>query len=132
MKQLTASQQKDIITNFTHKLGARATITSKTMRRVEPITFDPYGAFTYNDRLTTYEEQIVALEIPMSSFEKLAENSHDIDDLRAHFGPNIDEMGQRIIIADYERRREARVRADNPAVQKAWERYQTLLKIAGG
>lgn len=133
-RSLTASQEKDIIENFVHKLGGKARITSRVVRRIEP-QYNPYDFNTnyYNERyLNTYEEQLVEMELPLSTFRTLAEQSYDIEDLRAHFGPNIDEMGQRIMVADYNSRREARVRAENPGVQKAWENYQMMLKIAGG
>lgn len=133
-RQLTASQEKDIIDNFVHKLGGKARITPKMVRRVEPqyIPYDDFKNKFYHHYLNTYEEQLVEMELPLSNFRELAEHANDIEELRAHFGPNIDEIGQRIMTADYAYRREARIRAENPAVQKAWERYQTMLKIAGG
>ena len=134
MAKLTASQERDIIENFVHKLGGKAQLTSRTMRRYEPPTFDPYGSYknSYYAEFHTYEEQVVELELPLSKFKDLAENAHDIEDLRARYGPNIDQMGMEIMREDFVRRNEAAVRRNNPAVQKAWEKYQMMLKIAGG
>lgn len=133
MADLTARQERDIVQNFVHKIGGKANITSKMIRRVEP-QFNPYDYRSNfnNQYLTTYEENIVELEIPLSSFKTLAEHSHDIEELRAHFGPNIDQMGIDIMQRDFRHRNEEAIRRTNPGVQKAWERYQTMLKIAGG
>ena len=135
MKQLTANQQKDIVDNFVHKLGARAKTTSRLVRRAQPYQYVPYDFttdYTTNHYLETYEENIVEMELPLSSFQTLAEHANDLEELRARFGPNIDEMGQRIMMEDYRARQESLVRKNNPGVQKAWEKYQMMLKIAGG
>lgn len=132
-RQLTASQERDIIDNFVHKLGGKARITSRTIRRVEP-SYSPwdYKESFNHQYLNTYEENLVEMELPLSTFSRLAEHANDIEELRARFGPNIDEMGQRIMMEDYRSRQEAQVRGSNPGVQKAWEKYQMMLKIAGG
>lgn len=136
MAKLTAKQERDIVDNFLHKLGAKAKITSRQMRRIEPYSYRPFNSNTvedyYSQHLTTYVEDVVEMEIPLSKFKELAENSYDIDELRAKYGPNIDDMGMAIMREDFVQRNEAAIRRTNPGVQKAWERYQTMLKIAGG
>lgn len=134
-KQLTANQQKSFIDNFLHKLGAKANITYRTQRmyKPEPFHFDPSNSNNfYQTHMTTYESPIVEMEMPLESLEKMAEALTDMDELKSRYGPNIDEMGINILNTDFKNRNEAAIRRDNPGVQKAWERYQTMLKLAGG
>lgn len=134
MKHLSASRQKDIIDNFVHKLGGRATITNEmhrtpVMPQYKPFT-TPYD-FTQEYTIQYKTEPMIRIELPLESFHKLAEEHHNIQDLRARFGPNVDRMGEEIVAREWQDARERRIRASTPAVQKAWDNYRLLLKIAG-
>jgi hypothetical protein len=133
-KQLTANQQKGIVDNFLHKLGAKANITYRTQRMYKPETFDfnSMNSSFYEAHMTTYESPIVEMEMPLESLEKMAEDSSDLEELRKRYGENIVEMGISVMHDDWRQRHEASIRRSNPGVQKAWERYQMMLKIAGG
>jgi hypothetical protein len=101
----------------------------------EPKPFD-FGSVNsngfYEAHMTTYDSPIVEMEMPMESLEKMAEDSNDMEELRARYGPNIHEIGISVIRDDFRNRNEAAIRRTNPGVQKAWEKYQMMLKIAGG
>lgn len=134
MKHLSASRQRDIIDNFVHKLGGRATITNDVIRKYDPVQYRPFQEpydFTNDFKMVYRDEPVVRIEIPLDSFHKLAEDHHNIQDLRTRFGPNVDRLGEEIIAREWQDSRERRIRASTPAVQKAWEKYQMLLKIAG-
>ncbi len=134
-KQLTASQQTSFVQNFLHKLGAKANITYRTQRMYQPQPFDlnPINSNGfYEAHMTTYESPIVEMEMPLESLEKLAEEAIDMEELKTRYGPNIHEIGMSVLRDDFQSRNEAAIRRTNPGVQKAWEKYQMMLKIAGG
>jgi predicted transcriptional regulator len=131
MKNLTASQHKSLVDNFVYRFQARATITNKVYRSYERPKFDPNN-FTQDFKIAIHDQPVVELEIPLEEFHKLAEQVHDLEDLRVRFGHRIEEVGERIIAREWQDSRERQLRDSTPAVKKAWENYQLMLKIAGG
>ena len=62
----------------------------------------------------------------------MLEKKEDIEYLEKIYGPDImEEVGGARLVLQKSRDDEF-VRRNNPALQKAWDNYQLLLKIAGG
>lgn len=134
MAKLTASQQQDITNNFLHKLGARARITDRTYS--EPV-FDPYKFTSFGEPPSSYyakvvRHPIVEVEMPLNKFEQLADTMNDIEELQNRYGPNIHEMAMSAIRAEHAFSREFMLRREYPALQKAWDNYQLVLKMVEG
>lgn len=133
MANLTARQTKDLVDNFLYKIGAKARITS----RRQAVYQEPrYNFNNFNSQflheMHYRDEFIVEMELPEDSFKKMIEDANDVEELKARYGPDIVDVGINILRDDFQSRQEAAIRKTNPGVQKAWERYQTMLKIAGG
>ncbi len=133
MANLNARQTKDLVDNFLYKIGAKARITSRRQAVYEPPKYN-FNNFNsqYLNEIHYRDEFIVEMELPEDAFKRMIEDANDLEELKAHYGPNIMEMGRGVMQRDYESRIESSIRRTNPGVQKAWERYQTMLKLAGG
>lgn len=108
-------------------------------RRPMPIHYDSYldKGFTADYYFTTYNVPTVDINISEEDLYKLFDDLAEVDSEDYNEYVRLRKaLGEHFILAHYEakRKREAedRVRRDNPGVQKAWENYQMMLKLAGG
>lgn len=113
--------------------------TGRPVRRTEPISFKQWTKDTdFQDLyINTFDVETIDLNLTQEDFKQLLDDLSELDSedyneyvrLRKHLGEHfilefIDQKGKQT--------REQRIRYDNPGVQKAWENYQLMLKLAGG
>lgn len=103
----------------------------KSNRRKIPVfEYATYPFFDYNDKLTAAYDNVTVfeLEIPESALVNLIEL-----DSKIQYYQKKSEMFQQCVdeYRDIELR-EQEIRDHNPGVQKAYENYQLLLKLAKG
>lgn len=102
--------------------------------RPQPINYSTLaGPVKYEDYYAeTYSERMIELTVAQEDFERMISDIEDINDLRKAHGLNIvtyiNEAHKYAQQLSYENR----IRKQNPGVQLAWEKYQMMLKIAGG
>jgi vacuolar-type H+-ATPase catalytic subunit A/Vma1 len=99
-----------------------------------PVMYNDFDS--YKDGMNYYinYETVPALEmtVPLSVMEDLVETHDEVERLKQFFGPYaLSDMKQAYLIIQSSNHEEF-ARRNNPAVKKAWENYQLLLKIAGG
>lgn len=86
----------------------------------------------YNQQVETYYQQIVELRLAEEDFTKLVEDAEYVEDIRRKYGPDIMRYVEDATRTNNAAWQEQRIRKANPGVQLAWEKYQMMLKIAGG
>ena len=129
----TASQQQDIKENFLYKLGARARITTRVHQEAHftPPSFDIDSYQSQYMQYNVMSHPIVEVEMPLNKFEELVDTVNDLELVKARYGPDVMRAVQTFQDQQFIKMREESIRRSNPGVQKAWERYQTMLKLAG-
>jgi hypothetical protein len=120
MQTLEASND---VTAFARKYSAYISDSRQYRRRVpEPVRWDDPRAMYEHYYLTTYDEPYVEMHLPRGSLE------HIMSVVDAH-GADADKVNHAMGVLN-QHRADERVRDDNPAVQKAWMKYITLLELA--
>jgi hypothetical protein len=122
----------DSVMKFLHKHQIQAK--QVYMKRIQP----PSYSFDYDFKreYTNYymqTEEVAAIEmtVPLNALEDLIETHDEVERLKTFYGPDaLNRMGEAEDIL-YKNRKEEYARRNNPAVQKAWDNYQLLLRIAG-
>lgn len=131
-------EQMDSLQKFCQRYRAQAR-TGRPVRRAEPISYNPHWyKDDYKDYfINTFEVETIDLNITEEDFRQLLKDLAEMDSedyneyvrLRKH-------LGEHFVLELYELKgreeRERRARTNNPGVQKAWENYQLMLKLAGG
>lgn len=121
-QRITSKHLEDLL----HKLHATATIKSQPTYSYRP--WDYNTASEYDSlRMKVYDT--VELQLPLDKLTEVAEVLYDVDELQRYYGLGILQVGQQVMLDNMSRRKEARIRSANPAVQKAWEHYQTMLNL---
>jgi hypothetical protein len=121
-----------MVDEFLRKYQIQARRSSKQARRIpefKPYDFNHY-AVEYQMHVETYE--VFELEMAEDALLELAERDQTINEIERNWGPNAVHHYQEARQIIWYNSHDARIRSSNPGVQKAWERYQMLLKIAGG
>lgn len=136
-------EQYKTFNNSLNKFCSRYRATAKQgrpMRRSQPLSYkdwmDDKQDF-FSTSLNMFEVPTVELTISEDDFKELLNevDELDSDDYREYLRLT-KALGEHFVIDLYslrrEKEREERVRNANPGVQKAWENYQLMLKLAGG
>ena len=113
----------------------------RPLQKIEPISYNP---FSYKDDdvfnnvyMNTVTVPSVELTISEEDFQRLMSETEEIDseDYKEYLRLT-KALGQHFIVDYYSYKhqmaREEAARNKNPGVQKAWENYQLMLKLAGG
>lgn len=124
MRQRINSKQLE---ELLYKLHATATIKSQPTYSYSPWDYNTASEYDIDKRMKVYDT--VELQLPLDKLTEVAEVLYDVDELQRYYGPGILEVGQRVIVDHMMFRKEQRIRDNNPAVQKAWEHYQTMLNL---
>lgn len=118
----------DKVKEFCYKYDAIAGPSARNWRRPQRVNYSIWSESDPNMFQNTYEEiPMVDITMPEDRFRALLE--HDAWIERAglqdnqFFANNVMRVSNMVV----EHERECRIRQENPAVQKAWERYQMLL-----
>lgn len=111
----------------------------RTIRRPEPISYKPY---TFEDDfrnvyINTVEMPTYDLNITEEDFKQLLNDLAEMDSEEYNEYVRLRKsLGEHFVVDLYglksQQERERRIRATSPGVQKAWENYQLMLKLAGG
>lgn len=112
----------------------------RMLQRPEPMQFrgwDNSPKDFYHYHVTTYEVPSVEINLAEPEFNKLLSDLDEISSNDYNSYTKLKEMfGDRFVAEiTYHKSRESReasLRSRNPGVQKAWENYQLMLKLAGG
>jgi DNA repair ATPase RecN len=128
------SKKARVVEQFLQKFGATATITYRQEAKYNPVSFDfnkdPY--FNYSTSIMKETVPIVNMEIREDQLRSIVERLEDLEEMQRRYGPNIEFVVKETMQAQASEWRESRIRKENPGVQLAWEKYQMMLKIAGG
>lgn len=112
------------VNGFLHKYEAIAGIGPKRYQKRVPIAYRDWLAdgapIPFYQEVET--EQMVEMHIPQHQFRQLVEREAEFQDLVRH-----NEQANQVL---RQHRADERVRDENPAVQKAWSKYLTLLELA--
>jgi hypothetical protein len=120
--QVALEEHRDV-KNFAHKYSAYISESRQyRWRRPVPMLIDSKLEYVYDYYRDTYDEAFVEIHLPRDSFERLiiASEVHTADQEKVEHAMTV--LSQH--------RADERVRDDNPAVQKAWLKYLTLLELA--
>ena len=117
---------------FCRRYEARVERTGRYYRRAEPSPWrvNDYRVVKQADFMHITEVPMVSITLPEDRLGALIEHERRISDMlnpvpyRSHKHQQIE-----AIIAEHEE--ECRLRYTNPALKKAWENYQLLLRIHG-
>ena len=124
--QKTATQTLEAsndVKAFARKYNAYISESRQYRRRVpEPMMCDDPRAMYEHYYLTTYDEPYVEMHLPPASLQHIMSvvATHGEDSARINHAMDVLEQHQI----------DERVRDNNPAVQKAWMKYITLLELA--
>ena len=132
-KKSNEQKQYELIQKYLYRIGATAkqvyTRKIQSPRLVED--FDYHRDFMQY-HMHVHEVPALEVTIAVDDLAKLLERQDDIEQLERIYGPNVmDDVGRSRQVLQKARDDEF-VRRNNPALQKAWDNYQLLLKIAGG
>ena len=109
---------------FLHKYEASAGLGHKRYHKRKPIAYRAW--IEDGSPIPFYQdvevEQMVEMNIPQHQFRRLVEREAEFEDLVRH-----NENANQVL---RQHRADERVRDENPAVQKAWLKYLTLLELA--
>lgn len=125
----------DSTIKFLNKYRARARLGEIEQRyHLQPINFAASGYSTrYEDLYSqTYTQRMVELTVAQEDLERMIDDIEAIDDLRKIHGPNIVTYINDAHKHTQQLSYEYSVRKNNPGVQLAWDKYQMMLKVAGG
>lgn len=113
----------DDVAYFLKKYEAQASLSSHKMYYVrQPV--DYRSLYDLRDTMATIDtksEPYVEMYIPQQRFKDLVENEQHIKDLEYEY------RRMKEVVDMY--RQDEHVRDSNPVVQKAWEKYLTLLEL---
>lgn len=133
-----AQQQLERTANTAQKfLGeyrVKARVTEQYVASYDTPSYSRSPFDKYRDEYTTQVRhcQVVELTLTENDLERLIDDVEGYKILRARYGDNIvnylNEAYNHAIQLDDERK----IRNQNPGVQLAWDKYQMMLKIAGG
>jgi hypothetical protein len=130
----TPDQIKHTVDKFLDKLGARAKITDRYYRK--PVYTTPVYPFqdlsnlhVANSFFETQAIPIIEVEMRLDQFESIVENIHDLELLQARYGTDIDQLASNALSLSWEQNRHRRLRETYPALQKAWDNYQLMLRM---
>lgn len=109
------------------------------MRKPLPIHYDSYldKGFKADYYFETYSVPTVNINISEEDLDKLCNDLAEVDSEDYNEYVRLRKaLGEHFVLEFYEAKRkmswESQIRKDNPGVQKAWENYQMMLKLAGG
>jgi hypothetical protein len=121
------------VIKFLQRYRAQARIIDKqAYYKREPVSYN----FSATDYMEKYQQvhyqNVIELSIAEQDLINLIDDNETADNLMQKYGPDIDTFIQEANKTLRNIDRENRIRANNPGVQLAWEKYQMMLKIAGG
>jgi len=111
----------------------------KPINQPQPLKFDKWldKEFVYDTYIHTYSVPTVDINISEEDLDKLCNDLAEVDSEDYNEYVRLRKaLGEHFILDHYEIKarqiREEQARKENPGVQKAWENYQLMLKLAGG
>lgn len=110
------------VDRFLKGYEATAGLGHKRYYRRQPIRFTDYLGDTPYQHVDVETEQMVEMNIPQHQFRRLVEREAEFQDMIRH-----NERANQVL---HQHRVDERVRNENPAVQKAYMKYLTLLELA--
>lgn len=122
--------EKDLA-EFCHKYEATAEPTKMKWRRPQRVNYTMWSESDPELFNTIHYDDITLIEIrmPEDRFRALLEHDKWISNAglrdNSHFTNNVGRVAQMIVEHD----EECRLRHTNPALKKAWENYQMLLRL---
>jgi len=127
----------DKIPSFVNKFLQQYRVTAAVVDKQQAYTVQPFSysfdATEYKSvHQQTYYQNVLRLTITDEDLIRLIEDVESSEELRRKYGPNIDLFINNAHLIANKNDQEARIRNNNPGVQLAWEKYQMMLKIAGG
>lgn len=122
-RQLTTSDLEDLL----HRLHATATVTSQPAYSYTPWEYSTASEYDMRKHMKVHDT--VEMKLPLDKLREVAEVLLNVEDLEKYYGPGILRVGQQIMIDKMVLKKERQIRDKNPAVQKAWEHYQTMLNL---
>lgn len=121
--RLTSEHMEDLL----HRLHATATIKPQPTYSYTPWEYSTASEYDMSKRMKVHDT--VELTMPLVKLQEVAEVLLNVEDLERYYGPGILHVGQQVMIDKKVLRKERQIRDKNPAVQKAWEHYQTMLNL---
>jgi hypothetical protein len=120
----------NFIDEFCHKYQAEVGQSRRTWRRPQSV---PYNVWLEDPdvfkTIECHDVPMVEITMPEDRFRALMEHDHWLANAglhdNGHFTNNVMRVSNMIV--DHER--ECRLRCENPGLQKAWDKYQTLLSL---
>ncbi len=122
----------DSIEQFLYKHRIRAKRSYMRIPRPVSFNYNDVKQDYYNAYMHVEEVPSVELSISEEDFKSIIERVEQSEELERHWGPNAHQVLNEAFRVTSEQSHESRIRQSNPAVKIAWEKYQMLLKIAGG
>lgn len=109
--------------NFLEKYEAQVALSNKRYARRQPMRFSDWNVHSVDYDYTTIQtEQYLEVTIPKHRLQELVERDRYFGEMERRFDYASTVVNQ--MIADEV------VRKNNPAVEKAWRKYQLLLEMA--
>ena len=120
------------VNKFLHKYDIQARQSQMRKYKAPSYTFDDFKhSNSYDHYVHTLTVSAYELLISEEDFRRLIAADDAMEEIYHRWGPDARNYLNEAYRVLGDEARETRVRKSNPAVQKAWERYQMLLKIAG-
>lgn len=119
---------------FLQDYRVRARVTNRQMASYDPvpINFPATGPYPIDYHTTIRHYSVLELEMSENDLDRLVDDVQSYKELLVRYGNNIvpylnnaHDYAQQISY-------EFQIRKENPGVQKAWDNYQLMLKVAGG
>lgn len=120
------------VNKFLQYYRAQASIIDKqAYYKREPISYN-FSATEFAEQYQQIHYQnVIQLSLSEEDLLKLIEDNEMSEQLRRQYGPHVDQFINNAHTVANNLHREAQIRANNPGVKLAWEKYQMMLKIAG-
>jgi len=122
-QRITSKHLEDLL----HKLHATATIKSQPTYSYSPGNYTTASEYDMRKHMKVHDT--VEIQLPLDKLHEVAEVLLNVEDLEKYYGPGILKVGQQVVVDNMILKKEQRIRDNNPAVQKAWEHYQTMLNL---
>ena len=122
------------VNELLHDYRAKARIIDR-QASCEPMSYNfrDFNTTSYVQQYSTvYYQNVIEISLAEDDLNKLIDNVGEVKDLQQQYGPNIMHFIRDARAREHQHSREYAVRKNNPGVQLAWDKYQMMLKIAGG
>ena len=119
---------------FLQDYRVKARITNRQIASYDPVPYEfpARDSYSINYHTTTQYHSVLELEMSEKDLDRLVDDVQAYKELMLKYGNNIGPYLNNAYDYAEQISYEFRIRKENPGVQLAWEKYQTMLKIAGG